>query len=156
MGQKCRPQQFWPLLQKHPFAIDLDLTGDRSVTHLLTTAVSYEGSLRLQEWLLAPTPAPTISLARQALVRELVPLARFRDKLSLNALLAERKGNQQSVLLQWLGKKDEISAAALHPMLILFTALVVLKAALGFGNLIGFFPPLYQISVPLYLALYVW
>ena len=147
---------FLLLLPKHPFGIDLDLTGERSVTHLLNTAVSYEGSLRLQEWLLAPTPAPTISLTRQTLVRELVPLARFRDKLSLNALLAERKGNQQSVLLQWLGQQDEISAAALHPMLILFTALVVLNAALWFGNLIGILPPLYQISVPLYLALYVW
>ncbi len=147
---------FLLLLPKHPFGIDLDLIGERSVTHLLNTAVSFEGSLRLQEWLLAPTPTPTISLTHQTLVRELVPLARFRDKLSLNALLAERKGNQQSVLLQWLGQQDEISAAALHPMLILFTALVVLNAALWFGNLIGILPPLYQISVPLYLALYVW
>ncbi len=147
---------FLLLLPKHPFGIDLDLIGERSVTHLLNTAVSFEGSLRLQEWLLAPTPTPTISLTHQTLVRELVPLARFRDKLSLNALLAERKGNQQSVLLQWLGQQDEISAAALHPMLILFTALVVLNAALWFGNLIGIFPPLYQLSVPIYLALYVW
>src|ERR1041385_6591291 len=107
---------FLPIPPEHPFGVDLDLIGKRSIAHLLNTAVSYEGSLRLQERLLATTPTLAVSLDRQTLVRELAPMVRFRDKLSLNAMLTERKNNQQNALLQWLGQKDGVSAESLRPM----------------------------------------
>ena len=39
---------------EHPFARDLDLTGDRSLHRLLDVCVSREGSERLRDWLFEP------------------------------------------------------------------------------------------------------
>jgi hypothetical protein len=72
----------------HPFAHDLDLLGDRSLHRLLDTAVTVEGSDRLRDWLLQTTPDREIVLKRQALVRELIPQTRFRDKLALYGRLS--------------------------------------------------------------------
>jgi len=67
----------------HPFAADLDLFGDRSLFQLLDTAGSHDGSQRLRTWLLDVDPSIDVILNRQELVKELVPLSRFRDKLRL-------------------------------------------------------------------------
>ncbi len=42
----------------HPFETDLDITGERSLHQLITTAVSFEGRQRVREWLLNTTPDP--------------------------------------------------------------------------------------------------
>ncbi len=67
----------------HPFAADLDLFGDRSLFQLLDTAGSEDGSQRLRKWLLDVDPSSDVILNRQELIRELLPLSRFRDKLRL-------------------------------------------------------------------------
>jgi hypothetical protein len=147
---------YLPVTPQHPFALDLDLVGERSVAHLLNTAVSYEGGLRLQEWLLTTIPNPAASLARQRLVCELAPMVRFRDKLSLNALLTMRKSNQQNAILRWLQQDDQLSAASLTPMMIVFTGLAILNAVLWIANMAGILPALWQLTVVIYLALYSW
>src|SRR6185369_4165479 len=60
--------------QDHPFAIDLDVTGERSLHRLLDTAVTKEGSLRLKAWLLSNAPDASVIAQRQSLVRELQKL----------------------------------------------------------------------------------
>ena len=56
--QVARLQLDWPVipavnsrapLADHPFAIDLDITGERSLHQLINTAISYEGSQRVCE-----------------------------------------------------------------------------------------------------------
>ena len=76
---------------EHPFAIDLDVTGERSLHQLLDSAVTKEGSLRLQSWLLGNHPDTLIISQRQALVRELESLSIFRDKLQLHAAIAGKE-----------------------------------------------------------------
>lgn len=71
----------------HPFALDLDLIGPRSMHHLLDTAATRGGSLRLAMWLLDNDPDPQVIQYRQGLVRALIPLRAFRDRLALNAAL---------------------------------------------------------------------
>ncbi len=72
-----------PVEATHPFAYDLDILGDYSLYRLLDTTGSVGGSRRLSEWLLQTLPdAPSI-LRRQALVRELIPLTSFRERLAL-------------------------------------------------------------------------
>ena len=147
---------FLSVTPQHPFGLDLDLTGKRSITHLLNTAVSYEGSIRLQEWLLTATPNPSVSHIRQKLVRELTPMVRFRDKLSLNALISQRESKQQSAILQWLHQEDTQSAASLIRLLVVFTGMVLVNAALWIASMTGILPPLWQFTVVIYLALYFW
>ena len=40
----------------HPYDLDLDISGDRSLHRLLNTGVSQEGTLRLRDWLLELDP----------------------------------------------------------------------------------------------------
>jgi hypothetical protein len=95
----------------HPFALDLDLLGGRSLHRLLDTAVSLDGSQRLRDWLLNTSPDREIILSRQALVRELAGMTLFRDKLRLHSELAASKTNEKwpgQRLLDWLtGQKAE-------------------------------------------------
>ena len=88
----------------HPFALDLDLVGERSLHRLLDTAISREGSQRLLHWLLATDPQPQVIDQRRKLVQELIPLTIFRDKLLLSGYQASgavRQVNARS-LVNWL------------------------------------------------------
>jgi len=92
----------------HPFEIDLDITGERSLHQLINTGVSLEGVQRLRDWLLASAPDVEAIRRRQALLRELIPLGAFRDKYLFHALFATRYGSDQlsgEALVEWL-KKD--------------------------------------------------
>ncbi len=88
----------------HPFALDLDLVGERSVHRLLDTAISHEGSQRLLGWLLQTEPQTVTIDARHKLVKELIPLTIFRDKLILSGYQASGAVRQinASSLLNWL------------------------------------------------------
>ncbi len=72
-----------PVEAIHPFAYDLDILGDYSLYRLLDTTGSVGGSRRLSDWLLQTLPDIPSILRRQALVRELIPLTGFRDRLAL-------------------------------------------------------------------------
>ena len=139
----------------HPFEVDLDLTGKRSLHHLLDTAVSYEGSQRLLRWLTDPVPDPALSSRRQQIVRELTPLHLFRDKLALNAMEAAgaRRTWKANQLVEWLRTSDGSSRS--QRWLILFGAWVLLNAILLAANLLEWLPPWWQITLAAYLGLWL-
>jgi hypothetical protein len=140
---------------EHPFEVDLDLTGKRSLHHLLDTAVSYEGSQRLRAWLTDPIPDPELAIRRQRVVRELTPLHLFRDKMVLNAVEAvgARKTWKANQLVEWLQTSDTSGAA--RRWLILFGVWVALNALLLGANLLGWLPPWWQITLAAYLGLWL-
>jgi ABC-type multidrug transport system fused ATPase/permease subunit len=133
---------------EHPFAIDLDITGERSLHQLLNTAVSYEGSARLQAWLLQTQPDEQAILNRQALVQELAGMTRFRDRLTLKSILAARNAAEQwegQRLLNWLDQPTLASASTLLTTFGVATALSTITIALIILNIIGLLPPQYWI-----------
>ena len=71
--------------KSHPFAIDLDITGPRSLLHLLDTTTTVGGRKRLENWLLQQPVYEEIP-RRQTAVRTLVKHRRFRDRLALHGL----------------------------------------------------------------------
>lgn len=96
-----------PVKVEHPFAIDLDVTGEKSLHHLIDTTVSLEGSRKLCSWLTETEPDLDATLKRQKLVRELSPLTCFREKLTVNALSVRKASNEKleaKDVLQWLKK----------------------------------------------------
>lgn len=140
----------------HPFESDLDITGERSLHRLLNTAVSGEGTRRLREWLLTISPDMNTTGGRQALVRELVPLTRFRDKLTLKSLLASRQIAEQlegNRLTTWLNQMN--GTAALPTLLWASLALCVITLILAILNVIGLLSPLWIASLLCSLFLFL-
>jgi ABC-type multidrug transport system fused ATPase/permease subunit len=104
--------------EDHPFEYDIDITGKHSVHQLLNTAVSYEGSERLRKWLLTTQPDTQAIHQRQILLRELAPMIRFRDYLTMNSLHSMQGSSevfQGERLLAWLNKRR--SPQELRPLL---------------------------------------
>ena len=137
----------------HPFELDLDLSGPRSLHQVLDAAVSLEGSERLRSWLTAPVPVLAETLRRQRLVRELVPLRRFRDRLTLNAtLVAGRDRNWRAGdLVRWL--QPNPADGYLGRWTALLALLAALNAALFGANQLGLLPALWQLSFLVYAGL---
>lgn len=127
----------------HPFALDLDLLGERSMLHLLDTAVAQQGSDRLRDWLLETQPDPARTRRRQDQVRELRHLSHFREHLQLHATLAGGGDDSWSAatLLEWLLRHT--TSQRLRPVLIALVALVPVNLALLLLNLNGSLPPLW-------------
>lgn len=70
----------------HPFAADLHLAGETSLTQLLGPVSAGPGQEVLSEWLLAESPPPIDVLhGRQEVIRELQPLADWRERLGVYA-----------------------------------------------------------------------
>jgi len=101
--------------QSHPFEYDLDITGKHSIHQLLNIAISREGSQLLHDWLLDMTPDLATIRKRQELVRELIPMTRFRDKLILNSLLASSRVTEELEGRRLLGWLNTQSSASLAP-----------------------------------------
>jgi hypothetical protein len=143
-------------IAQHPFAADLNLCGDRSLHHLLNTAVTVEGSQRLADWLINPRPDARAIHNRQALVRELRPLAHFRDRLILNGALASGDPAapwQTTTLLEALAPAE--NPAKVRRLLIVMAALSALTLAFFALNTNGALPPLWALTWPIYVLLFV-
>jgi hypothetical protein len=138
---------------EHSLELDLDLVGEHSLHRLVDTAVSQGGSRRLREWLANPVPDPQATLQRQQIVRELVPLSLFRDKLTLKGILAAEGKDPWSPekVLDWLER--HALPPSLRIWLFALTALAALNATLFVLNLFGVIPPIWRLTLALYLGL---
>ncbi len=157
--------------QDHPFAHDLDLIGDRSLSRLLDVSITQEGGQRLRDWLLETEPDPNRTKVRQTNVRELIQMPAFRDRLVLNATLAgdsagaePRASNRSGLgqgraggkwsgqrLLDWLNSRTETKT--LRRVLILSLLLVPVNLLLLAGYWVGWLPPFWIASWFVYAAL---
>ncbi len=151
------PDPALPVIPEHPFEIDLDLTGPRSLHRLLDTATSREASLRLRDWLTQTQPELEAAARRQGLVKELAPLALFREKLWLQAALnstdlqaGQRWEGQR--LLDWLRRHTK--PLNLTPTLLALTVLAALNIVLFGLNRFGLVPPLWVGTFIVYVILY--
>ncbi len=132
----------------HPFAIDLDITGEHSLHRLLTVATSQGGSQRLLDWLLNTHPDMETIGRRQALVRELAAMPLFRDRLLVKSLIAARHVAEQwegRRLLRWL--EQEPPSPWLRPLLLVAVGLMVVNIALFLLAFLAGFPRYWMISL---------
>ncbi len=115
----------------HNFSSDLNLLGPRSLHHLLDTSFTREGSDLLATWLTEPTPELTNILNRQSMVRELTPLAAFRDRLNLLSGLVTKDPSAKwdgALLLKWLA--SHVDRGRMLPVLVLLSTLAVTTVGL--------------------------
>ncbi len=145
----------WPLLPpsdatapaEHPFAHDLDLTGQHSLHRLINTAVSQEGSQRLAAWLLAEVPDPDGIRQRQAIVQELKRLTHFRDRLTLRGWLAA--GHPETKirgddLLAWVEQPPTAYPSRMEVLLLV--GLAAVNAALFIGAALELLPAVWPLT----------
>jgi hypothetical protein len=138
----------------HPYEIDIDITGERSLHHLLDCATTREGSERLRDWLLYPLTDRTAILDRQALAQELIPLTAFRDKTTVSGQVARRRGPRRwsvARLQAWAALPPETNS--LKRILLVLVALAVIDAVLFLLNQNGLLPALWIVPFVVYLAL---
>lgn len=133
-------------------ALDLDLVGPRSLHHLLDTTATREASQRLADWLTQTHPIREEILARQQLVRELVPLERFRDRfrLTLRIVLRERTAGEN--VLRWLDVP--FPSRRLRATFLAATLFVAVNFTLFALNRWAQWPAYWIISLSLYFAFY--
>jgi ABC-type multidrug transport system fused ATPase/permease subunit len=135
----------------HPFEQDLDLTGPRSLHHLLDTCVTTPGSDRLRTWLLTPSPTMQVIQQRHTLLDELTP--HFGDRLTLQARLASPR--QQRIdprpITHWIAQAP--APTGLGRLLVVLITLCILTALLFIGFQMGSLPPLFALTFVLYAML---
>ncbi|OQY48140.1 MAG: hypothetical protein B6242_03090 [Anaerolineaceae bacterium 4572_78] len=141
--------------QEHPFESDLTIVGKRSLHKLIDRAVSHEGSQRLKDWLTNPIPNREDIRQRQRLVRELVPLSLFRDKLILNGTLMGGTDRIRNIsqLLKWL--KQQSRDTSIRTWLYLLGALCGLNIVLLVLNYLGLIGGIWQGTFLIYLGLLI-
>jgi hypothetical protein len=141
---------------QHPFAADLDLIGDRSLHQLLNTAISSEGSQRLADWLTLTYPNKDVILQRQQLVRDLMPLTHFRDRLALNARLSTDSHSgawQSSKVLSSLAPMGD--PGPLRRVLVVMALLSAVAIALFLLDWLRPSAPLWAIPWLMYVVLFI-
>ncbi|PIE32535.1 hypothetical protein CSA56_15135 [candidate division KSB3 bacterium] len=141
-----------PLDEQHPFEVDLDITGLRSLHHLLDTAVSREGSERLRNWLLQTPPDRKQIETRRTIIQEIISLSRFRDKLLLNFRLVSKEQLDGSKLLSWL--QAQRPSDALQRVLPVAGSLAIINIILFLSFIFGKLPAYWLLSLALYLVIY--
>ena len=148
---------------EHPFAADLNITGERSLHQLLDTTTSLGGSRLLASWLLQTTPDDAQTLERQALVSELMARPAFCTRLELSGLLAagntavvNDKNNIRSridgdALVKWLNTHS--SAGSLGPIVAVLGLLAAANIVLFALNAIGVIPAWWIATFVIYMGI---
>jgi len=134
-------------------ALDLDLTGLRSLHHLLDITISSQGSRRLAEWLTDDIPDPHKIISRQAVVHELGELPRFRNRLRLIFRQLSQEPLNGDKLLDWLQTPaDDKKMGRVLPWGTLLATLNVVLFILFAAELL---PPFWVLSTLAYALVYL-
>jgi hypothetical protein len=141
-----------PAATSSPLALDLDLSGPRSLQHLLDRAISPQGSARLAGWLTTGVPDCEKIAARQEVVRELKGLPYFCKRLLLTFRLLKRPPLDDDSLLGWLS--TPFPETTLRRVLPWATLLAFGNLALFVLNVAGLLPPYWLFSLLAYAVLY--
>lgn len=141
---------------EHPFASDLNLIGNHSLLQLLDTTMSRGGMERLRSWLLYPVLDREHVRERQALVREIVPLSMFRDRLTLHEALAAQRPEtlwEGEQVLAWLER--DTGAERLLPWVWILGVLALANGVLYLLARAELMPRLWPYTLVAYIGLYL-
>ena len=113
----------------HPYARDLDLYGNASLTKWLGLAATRDGATRLADWLLAPADLEQIG-ARQAAIEELAPKGEWRERLAIEGRLSRISREELARFLEWAESDARALPTALGIPAILLPAALIVSLAL--------------------------
>ncbi len=140
---------------QHPYALDLDLTGQHSLLALLDTTFSSSGHGQLRDWILQtnePSSQHLSWITRQNLIRELTPLARLRDRCLLATQLISSDpldGNRILSLLQ-----QPVAIPNLKWLIMATSGLCALTLCLGLATVLVGLSNFWVLSLLMYAGVY--
>ncbi len=136
-----------------PVETDLNLAGDESLHQLINTGTSRQSKSLLRDWLHIKNPSVDEIIKRQNLVRELIPLTRFRDKLVLYSTLSSKRDFDGRMILKLLRKKVTLAASfkLIFGIMILLAPLNILLLILFLENTL---PAYWLITTLIYIVLF--
>ena len=139
----------------HPFALDLDLTGSHSLLTLLDTTFSLNGQTRLETWLFQannPEPDGIPWNTRQALIQELTPLSRLRDRCLLATRLMSPHPLNGTRILSLL--QQSIALPHLPWIVGAACGLTALTFGLGMWTIFAGAPNFWVLPLTIYVGIY--
>ena len=166
VAQRIRTQHLarmtldWDHLPRHledvplnALEIDLDL---RDLQRLINLSATRSGAMRLREWLTEPAPSLEQIEARQAILREMIPLRGFRNGLQRHSAIDARQYNPEPDTL--LGAYSRlIDAPPVGRWVLLLGAMAALNGVLFVVSQAGLLPQqIAALGWVAYVGLYVW
>jgi hypothetical protein len=136
------------------FEDDLDITGKRSLHQLIDISISREGSQRLASWLLQNEPDLAAIRKRQGVIKELIPLTRFRNKLLLTFHLVSNVQLDGQRLIKWL--HAEFPFQKIKKLLSISAGFVALNLLLFLGAQLLGIRPYWMLSLFLYFIFFLY
>lgn len=119
----------------HAYAVDLDLFGSSSLYQYINRCSTEGGRKKLADNLLAGLSAEQVK-ERQEAVKELAPLAQWRQQLQAYAIQTPVTKAAQNKITDWINKDDnhfhQLYWRPLLPVYSLLTTLTALAALLGY------------------------
>ncbi|MBN2502767.1 MAG: hypothetical protein JXB38_18455 [Anaerolineales bacterium] len=141
----------------HPFALDLNITGEKSIFRLLDTTLSRNGSARLHRWLLETEPDLDEIAHHRDLIGELIPLRAFRSRLILNGKLVSGEDATRwdgEALLAWL-EDHSLNLLPIKLTLVFSGVLAVLNVILFVLSVLQIIPPYWILTLGMYFFLQI-
>ncbi|MBU1101313.1 MAG: hypothetical protein KKA84_13005 [Bacteroidetes bacterium] len=136
----------------HPVEHDLNMIGDKSILHLISTCTTVEGLRILRKQLLTLEPKLEDVNDRQKIVKEVTNLNRFRERLLLVSSMTKNKENSSTKVIEWL--KSYNAEKELFRIFVFMTSFALVNFALILLYYFDILPRYWVISAPLYLLLY--
>ncbi len=141
------------LEKTEPNEIDLNIAGDNSLIQLINTGTSLQSRLLLRKWFNIKDLSFAEIIERQNIVREMVPLTRFRDKLTLNSALFSKLEFDGEMLNKLLNKK-EILPKSFKIILWFLTILAPVNVLLCLLFIWNILPAYWGITTLIYIVLF--
>lgn len=121
-------------IENHPFAGDLDLVGQGSLTHKIDDTGTKAGERTLVSWLLAEPPSVETIMARQGAVKELTPELDFRQAIVAEAKMASRSKADPSRFIAWAEQPSGFGAIRWAYVLAHISPVFTLTGAVLWGS----------------------
>jgi len=136
-----------------PVETDLNLAGDESLHQLINTGTSKQAKALLRQWLRVRDPDLPAVIKRQNLVKDLIPLSGFRDKLVLNSVLSTKRDFDGEMLFKLLTRKDVLPGyfKILFGIMIVLALINILMFILFLENIL---PAYWVITAFVYIILF--
>jgi len=136
---------------KHNFESDLNISGKFSLLHLINLSVTSGGTQVLHQWLTAGKPEMEQINERQHLLKELILLKRFREKLHLNSELTYKKNNSLRLIELF---KENTEPAKIKKTAYILGIVIALNIILFLSYIFLHIPAFFAVGLLIQLAIY--